>query len=227
MFRSLSVALLVLGVGAAAVLTPSVRSADDKDKKGEVIKTNAKDTPLARTIDFPEALGVHVPSLLTLGGRIDLAREEANPVCLALAAKELAAAEKAGGKMAAVKAADLEKEAAEMAARRVNADEIKIVQGLVSEEKCQKLLEEALAKTKERTKGITGTCRVVNTSGRTVAIYINDQYRGWVNNNDEREFYVGNNPWDTTKLFGRSGGRTWGPRYVSGEHNYYTWNLFP
>jgi hypothetical protein len=225
MLRSLSVALLVLGVGCAALLTPSVRSADDK--KGEKFKDSPKEVTLARTIDFPEALGVHVPSLLTLGGRIDLARVEANPVCLALAAQELAAAEKAGGKMAAVKAADLEKEAAEMAARRARAGEIKMVQSLVTDEKCQKLLEEGLAKTKERRKGITGGVTVVNSSGYTVTIYVNDMYKGWVNADSEGRFDVGDNPWDNTKLFARAGSRTWGPRYVSEEVSEYTWTLVP
>jgi hypothetical protein len=99
-----SILLLVgLGVTAGLALVP-VRA---EDKKGQVIRTEGKEAVLARTIDFPGVVGVDVPALLTLGGRIDQAREQPDPVCLALAALELEAAEQAGGKTAAVKSTDL------------------------------------------------------------------------------------------------------------------------
>jgi hypothetical protein len=221
-----SIVVLLIGLGAASAVVMTCANAADKNKP-EVIKTEAKDTVLGRTIDFPGTLSVEVPTLVTLGGRIDQAREQADPVCLALAAKELEAAEMAGGKTAAIKSSDLEKEAVEMVGRRGKTQEIKMVKALLSGAESQKKLGEALSMAVEKNKGITGNCHVNNTSGRTVAIYINDKYVGWIPENGEADFFVGNNPWDNTKLFARSGAKTWGPRFVANENSSYTWNLVP
>jgi len=230
MLRLLCGLLVLLGIGTALLLCQPVSLAEEKEKprpKGETFKNEGKEGALARTIDFPTDLGLDLPALATLGGRIDQARDLPDPVCLALAAKELEAAEKASGKKAGIKAEDLEKEAVAMATRRVKEPEIKMIKALVSGEEAQDKLGKALARMKERSKGVMGYCTVVNTSGRSIAVYINDNYLGWVPNNSENSFYVGNSPEDTTKLFARSGAKTWGPRYVGNAPQNYTWNLFP
>jgi hypothetical protein len=218
-------ALVVLGLALGSVLkVPTMRA---EEKKPEVLKTEGKDAPMARTIDFMSALEVDVATLDSLGGRIDQARHQADPVSLALAARELEAAEHASGKTTSLKGSDLEKEASEMACRRSRPLEIKMVKALVANGESQKKLDEALQRASEKSKGITGSVHVNNNSGQTVSIYINDRYVGYVQNNQEADYDVGNNACDNTKLVGRCGTKVWGPRYVPYETANHVWNLVP
>jgi hypothetical protein len=75
--------------------------------------------------------------------------------------------------------------------------------------------------------GVTGTVTVVNNTGHTITIYLNDRYVGYVAGCSEKRFFVGDQPEGTTRLFGRSGSRTWGPHHVTRNRHNHTWNLLP
>jgi hypothetical protein len=86
----------------------------------------------APAVDFSEELGLSYPSLATLGGRVDSARESEDPVALAVASVELAADEKASGKTDDVKSTDLASEAIELAKERFHPAELKSVAAVLS-----------------------------------------------------------------------------------------------
>ncbi len=215
----------------------TLANGDDKkgDKKGESFKDTPKVVAAAATVDFTGELGLDFNYLRGLGVRIDLARSAGDPVGLAACAKELGVAEKASGKMASVKSADLLKEATEAALRRGSLEELTAMADIVSDAKAKKELEDAAKKVKQeiadrkdgKKRGITGNCKVTNNTEHVIGIWINDSYVGRVDGFAENTFYVGDSPYDTTKLLGRWGSRYWGPRYVPQNYSGYTWNLFP
>jgi hypothetical protein len=214
----------------------SLSLADEPKKgNGKELMDKGKQTPTALTVDFSGQLGLGYEYLRTFGARIDLARTVVDPVDLAAAAQELAAAEKVSGKQASIKAADLTKETVEAAERRNMPEELKGVAALITDEQTRKDLETRAASAEkarsarqgEKKRGIQGTLSVYNNTDRTVTIWVNDQYMGYVDANSETSYYIGDSPFNDTKLFGRSGSTTWGPRYVPQSVGDYTWNLTP
>jgi hypothetical protein len=215
---------------------------DKKDDKKEDRKTiETKGTKETGPVDFASALGLGLESLKTLGARVDQARSANDPVCLALAAKELHAAEEVSGKHASVKSADLLKEAVEMAKARNRPDELKVVAKLLGEDKeAKQLMTQAERTTKEiaaraaekgepKTKGITGDLIVRNRTAYYIDIYVNFTYEGTVPPYETRKTFVGDSPSGTTVLQGKAPGTsyTWGPKAVSGNVSDYTWTLTP
>src|SRR5262249_25262355 len=87
---------------------------DDK----QVVESKAEQRAAAAATDFRKQLKLPFASLATLGGRIDAARRDGDPVALAHAASELAVAEKVSGKKADLTSTAVLKEAAELAKLR-------------------------------------------------------------------------------------------------------------
>jgi hypothetical protein len=241
--------VLVLGALAAGLGQPDVRlSAEDKkadDKlsakvKGATVKT-------ASSINFAKVLGLSFDSAYTLGSRIDEARRKSEPVTLALLGVELDAFEKATGKKADLTAADLTKEAVELAKMRRIAAELKTVGALVRDDavakdldqlakQTQKLEDDQVASIKKNPKivarGLDGTLTVQNGTEYTMDIYVNGVHYGWVgayrNYTFKRQVYHG--PTTNTVLLARPRGNPdsqWGPTVIRENYTEFTWNLDP
>jgi hypothetical protein len=177
-------------------------------KKGEAVKqSKLEKASTARVIDFSGSLKLSFNSLTTLGSRIDQARLAADPVALALAARELAVAEKVSGHKAALTAAQLEKEAQALARLRARSKELQAVALLVDDEGARASLhklaqaarkrEDAEAKALkagEKSRGLRGTLTVINLHNVAMRVYTNGDYRGIVPAFQTRYFYVYNPP---------------------------------
>ena len=219
----------------AVVLVPTI--ADAQGKKGtQKIDSKGERAVRAATIDFPATYNLSLEGLATVGARIDQVRLNPDPVALALIATELDAAEKVSGKQAGITAADLRKEAIDMAKRRADAKELKVVALLINDAAASKDLQElsekaadrdAQAKAGEKTRGI-GTLTVQNFTAHKIWIYVNDSQVGWVNPFGQYTFTVNQPGFNTTKLFGRSSNNvtTWGPRYLAEDYSSFTWNMY-
>lgn len=126
-------------------------------------------------IDFSQSLGVGSASLRSLGTRLEEARSSLDPISLAAAACELAAAETASGKAVALTSKEVIDEAVELARLRGRSMELKAVAALAGP--AGRLLEEDIRKAQEReadraraaasgeiSKGVAVSLRVLNLS---------------------------------------------------------------
>lgn len=130
--------LLAFSVPVRAQQPPVAKAESDATRPG----------PSAATIDFALALEIGSPSLRTLGARIDSARRALDPIGLASAARELAAAEAASGKTAKIAALDLMLEAVDLARARGRLAELKTVAALA--EKAGEPLREDIERARRR-----------------------------------------------------------------------------
>ena len=173
LLRMASVSLVLLG---ALLVQPAPGA--DKEKKLESKKSTMKS---AAGIDFVKELGLDFDALKNLGARIDQAWSVCDPVGLSAAARDLMVAEKVAGKSAAVKAADLAKEATKMALERNRPSELKAVAMNLDDAGAKKELtdkaaatEKEIAKRKdgEKDRAILGTLSIINTTEYYVTIYV-------------------------------------------------------
>jgi hypothetical protein len=222
--------LSVLAV--AACLCASTTQLAAQGDKGKEVKgkgeTKGEQKPSAAGVDFAKELGLAFPTLVGIGGRIEEARQRPDPVGLAAAARELAAAEKASGKTATFKAEQLMKEAIDLAKLRYDADELKAVADLVGAKNGKDLME--LAKKAEKAEGHRGIRGQVHFDSRvnvSINCYVNGRYVGTMNNFGDLRYQVGDGPNDTTILEARAAdGRYWSYQ-VSNNVNNFHWILNP
>jgi len=231
----------MLGIGLIAALCvcgnqlPSLVGGEKKPKP-EVIEGKAQPYKTAVGINFGKELGLAFPSLATLGGRIEQARQLPDPVTLAVASRELAAAEQASGKEGSLKSAELSSEAAALAKARSNPKEMKAVAALLGD-KGKDLVaaatkaEEWLAKLKKdresgaKERGLRGTLHVDSRYAGWINVYVNGRNVGSIPPRGDIYPYINDNPWETTILFARSDdGRTWRAE-LTGTWKGYTWVL--
>lgn len=230
-------ALFVLFAG----LTPS-RGADPKpDAKTKEAASTPEKTEPATTINFIKDLDLHFESLATLGGRIEEARRNADPVALATCATYLAAAETASGKKASLTADALTKEAVELAKLRDESAELKAVAALdkdasaeltpLAEKAAKREADERAAfKSGERPRGIKGYVTAVNNTGYRVYVWEDGHELGWVNPYDTYTFNIriGHGPNHNSVLNCRSEDGTYHYRYVIDfTTENFTWTLNP
>ncbi len=227
--------LLALVIGAGALVSGT--SADDKKPAGATkIEIKPEKYVPATTINFGGELGLPFESLTTLGVRIETARRSSDPVELTAAAIELAAAEKVAGKKASLTAEALLKEALETAKLRGNSKELKMIAQLVKDEKTAKDLESEATKAEkrekeeaealksgEKTRG-TRYLRCINYCGEGVNVYVDGSFIGHIHAYQERTFYLGMK-YRAVKLYARHSRIHWGPRYIEGDYDNYTWEL--
>lgn len=121
--------VLALASWCAAGAADKPAAKDDK----QVVDTKAGKRPSAATIDFRKEYSLPLPSLGTLGGRIEAARRAPDPVALGHAASELAVAEKVSGKKASLTSVALIKEAAELAKLRREVAELRATSQLAQQ----------------------------------------------------------------------------------------------
>jgi hypothetical protein len=224
-------------VGCVVLAGIGMTSADEKkppvvanEKKVET--KSEKYTP-ASTIDFGGELGLSFPSLTSLGGRIEAARQAADPVALAAAGLELAAAEKVSGKKAALAADAVLKEAVDLAKARGHSKELLMVAEMVKGDAAKELQTEAdkaaqaekaqADKPEEAARG-TRFLRVHNHTHEGVDIYVNGQFIGHVHEHRHETFPL-HMRHDRVEMLARHHHRTWGPARIHGEYDTYTWDL--
>jgi hypothetical protein len=207
-------------------------AADDKKPVANEKKVEAKAekyTP-ASTIDFGSELGLSFPALTTLGARIEAARRAPDPVALAAAGQELAAAEKVSGKKAGLTADTVLKEAVDLAKVRGNSKEMLLVAELVKGDAAKDLQAEAdkaaqaeKAEQPEATRGAR-YLRVVNHTHEGLDIYVDGRFLGHVHEHRHETFPL-HMKHERVVLFARHHHRTWGPAHIHGEYDTYTWEL--
>lgn len=223
------IAIACLAMSAAAF------AADEKKGEGKKeIKSKSKDYVSAATIDYRGALKLSFDSLTTLGARIEQARDSGDPVGLAAAANELAAAEKASGKKGAITAEQLTKEAVEQAKLRDSSAELtavayltgdagKALPALATKAKKREADEAAAHKAGEETKGIYRELIVDNEAEVPVRIWVNGRFVGIIQAFGHAHFHVhvhGHVVLDARGPHGHS----W-HEHVDEDYNEYSWVL--
>jgi hypothetical protein len=223
--------LLLSSIAVLAIVSFS-QAAEEKTDVSKV-DTTAKKVVCANCIDFKEELGLNFSSLTSLGTRIESARTS-DPAALAAIAAELAVLERVSGKTATINSKELMAEAVEAGRRRNISAELKAVALSVSDTGTKAVLEaqaqqadEAITARKagEKQRGITCTLNIFNHTPVVLDIYVNHQLVGFVAPFGSNVLYVGDCPFDTTKLFAQAGCHTWGPTFVPQPVQDFTWNL--
>ena len=225
---------------AAALLAPATwapatfaQGAGEKGKQGAEAKARAVKS--AATIDFAEALGLNFEGLKGLGGRIEQARQAPDPVCLAVLAAELKAAETVADKRAEIKSSELLHQAATIARLRDRPEELKAV-ALLSGDKdlakdldarAEKAAKRAKSKASETSKGIAGSIAVVNQTRWYVTVYIDGVNVGTVQPFSTASMFVGDPAYGTTTLYAKAPGtsRDWGPEAIDEPVRNFVWTL--
>jgi len=239
------IALLGVMAGSAVAVRgyaedrPAKADKAEKGVKRKELRDDKKKAELASKVDFAAALDLDLQGLSTLGTRIDEARLQANPIALILLGKELGAMEEVSGKKASLTAAKLLEEGREAVGYRNQPAELRTAAKLLGKDAAaQKLVAQADAADKageERakpktavSKGITEYLTVNNHTKWYIRVYVNGYYKGVMAPYDSASVYVGDGPYDTTKLYAYAPGTTysWGPRYVTGAVGDFAWNLY-
>lgn len=215
----------------------SVCAAQDQPGKKIEIKTKNTKAERAGKVDFAEALGLNLASVSNLGARIDAAREAMDPVALASAARDLAAAEKVADKQASITAAELAKESVDLAKLRSQPQELRVVALLSGDNSVQSELEKLAtdvekrlqaAKDGDKARGIQGTLFVENYTKWYITIYVDGINVGVMRPFGTGSVFVGDPAFYMTTLYGRAPGTTitWGPVGVSDPKGNYLWKLY-
>jgi hypothetical protein len=209
----------------------------------EVADSKAATRPAAASVNFRKELNLPFATLGTLGPRVASARKAHDPVALAHAAGELAVAENVSGKKASLTSADLIKESAELAKLRQQSAELqavlKVSEQVASEEKWVTTMRQEITDAKKRAAADTEAIRQNQeptwTPRKVVVNNYTTQYLDiWVNGNYKVQVAPGmsqtiiiEHRWNPTVLTadGNEDGVNWGPRYIWGRFNKYTWNI--
>ena len=227
----------------------SVLPADTPPKDGtpqddkQVVSSNVTPKAAAAAVNFRQQLGLPFASLGTLGARVDAARRAHDPVSLANAASELAVAEKVAGKKASITSTQLFNESVELARMRRKEKELQALVRISNQVEVQEdniaLLQNSLKLAKEdvqqkellaaQNTEPTGAPRAVvvnNYTTQYLDISVNGNYKVQVAPGMSQTFYI-EHRWNPTVLtaYGDSDVNTWGPRYIWGQFNKYTWNI--
>jgi hypothetical protein len=219
------------------------KSSDAAPEDQQVVKSKATPTPAASSVNFRKELKLPFDSLSTLGSRIDAARRKPDPVALAHAANELSVAEKVSGKTASITSKQLAKEAAELAGMRRQEQELMAVlhvnqQMMMTEDNITSIKKD-IAMSKQQIeadkKAINSnleptwkprTVVVNNYSTQYLDVYVNGNYKVQVQPGMQQTFMI-EHRWNPTvlKAYGNEDNITYGPRYIWGKFDKYTWNI--
>jgi hypothetical protein len=243
--RSLQAGLALPGLFAllsfALAQDPGTGGPPGEDKQ-VVNSTAVKKTPAA-SVNFRKQLGLPYATLNTLGPRIDAARRAQDPVALAHAASELSVAENVAGKKASVTSQELASESAQLAALRRQVLELRAVlrvnQNIADKQDDIKLLKQSIdlaqQQAKEDQEAINRnleptwkprTLVVNNYTTQYLDINVNGNLKGQVPPGGQQTFTI-EHRWNPTVLtaYGDEDSVTWGPRYIWGRFDKYTWNI--
>jgi hypothetical protein len=235
---------MVAGLAFIAA-SPTTHAGGDEpaQQDQQIVESKATAKPAASSVNFRKELALPFDSLGTLGTRIDSARRKPDPVSLAHAASELAVAEKISGKTASMTSKAVLQEAAELAALRKQEAELKAVletsnqvamaNDQVASLKRQIALAQAQSKADKdafaRNEQPTAAPRQVvvnNYTTQYLNVYVNGYYKTQVLPGSTQVITV-EHRWNPTVLtaYGNEDSNTWGPRYVWGRFDKYTWNI--
>jgi uncharacterized protein (TIGR03000 family) len=209
----------------------------------QIIDSRPSSRPTAASVKFGKQLGLNDPALATLGSRIDAARRAHDPVALALAASELAAAEKVAGKKASLTSMVLASESAELAGLRRQETELRSVlavqeqiagakdtittlrQSLADAQAQSKADSEAIRRSQEPTGG-SRILIVNNNTAQYVDFWVNGYWKGQVMPGFS-ELFVIEHRRNPTVLTGQGDedDQRYGPVNIWGRFNKYTWNI--
>ncbi len=238
-------ALAVLGFLMLATLNGAAEpgKADPAGEDQQVVKSTANAQAPAAAVNFRKDLNLSYPSLSTLGARIDAARRAPDPVALAHTASELNVAEKVSGKAASLTSKQVLTEAAELATLRKQEAELKAVlqvsnQVMFEEDRVASLKKEialAQAQTKADQEAFKMNQEPTSTARKVVVNNYTSQYLDvWVNGYPKGQVQPGStlvltieHRWNPTvlKAYGNDDMNNWGPRYIWGRFDKYTWNI--
>jgi hypothetical protein len=245
MFRRglVGMALLGLVVFACLVTRPAPGADDPAEKDKEVVDSKGTPRPSAAAIPFRKELNLPLPTLSTLGTRIDAARRAHDPVALAHAAAELKVDEDVSGKKASLTSAQLATEAAQLAAIKKQEKELeavlKVTTQVYTQEKNLRLLNDSLNEAKRGVKEESDAIRrneeptwkprkvvVNNYTDGYIDVWVNGNYKCQVAPGMSQLFYI-EHRWNPTVLtaYGNEDTITYGPRYIWGRFDKYTWNI--
>lgn len=239
MLRSLSIAW----VGAAMVAGTAMAQEAKKESKppaGQEMKLESTAPDLSKCcsgIRFGEELGLALPSLETLGMRVEQVRHDSDPVRLASLAAELKAAEEVSGKKAKVTGEELEQEAVTLALFRAIPAEIKMLSMMVDDDECKQRLGELLPEAEERAEevklqtesgakpmGIEGSAIIYNEGHEDLDIYINGVHRGHLHAHETGGYFVGDSVYGQTLLVARTNfGEVYHQQVNQPVHGNWTW----
>jgi uncharacterized protein (TIGR03000 family) len=224
---------------ASASGEPKQENPDDR----QVVSTRVTHRPRAASISFGKALNLPFPGLATLGARIDAARRAPDPVALAHAANELATAERVSRKQASLTSRELILESAELAKLRRQVAELRAVQQVsqqvLTEQDALATLKKQIAYSQELAKQDVRsvekneeptwkprTVLVNNFSTQYVSIFVNGSYKTIVPPGGAQTCVI-EHRWNPTVLTanGNEDMDSWGPRYIWGRFDKYTWNI--
>jgi hypothetical protein len=234
-------------VGLLSFVVPC--KADDTQKNDQsaqdqqVVSSKGVTRPSAAAVNFRKELGLPFPSLNTLGARITAARRAGDPVALAHAASELAVAEKVSGKTATMTSRQVLSESAQLARLRKRAAELEAVAEVAHQVQAEENLVYALKQDIAASKAVTQSEQQAFQANeeptftpRYVAVnnYTLQFLDIWVNGNLRTQVAPGSrtvlsldqasNPTVLT-AYGNDDSTTWGPRYIWGRFQKYTWNI--
>lgn len=232
--------LRVAMVGCLCFVPLSSRAEDKAAADGKVTKLESKSEKgiCAVAVDFAKDLELSFPSLTTLGARIEQARQQGDPVGLALAGRELATAEKVSGKQTAIKGDDLLKEAVHLAKRRFDPAELKAVamltasmgadlKSLVAKAERAQADAKKARESGEKTRGIMGRLHADSRVNATIDVFVDGRYVGTMGPMGDLYVWIGQTASETTYLSARSrDGRFWGVFPVSEAVTNYHWVLY-
>jgi hypothetical protein len=221
--------------------TPGKGDPAAQDK--EVVSSTATQRTAASSVNFRKELNLPFRTLSTLGSRISAARRSADPVALAHAASELAVAEKVSGKKASLTSATLLKESAELAKLRRQAAELQAVENVAHQIQTQQdevldlrkeiALAQAQAKadadffkSNEEPTWTPRKLTVNNYTTQTLDVYVNGTFKMRVAPGGMQIGFI-EHRWNPVTLtaYGDEDSQTWGPQYLWGRFNKYTWNI--
>jgi hypothetical protein len=241
--RLAGLTLLGVVVLAAAALSDDSPKDDSAAKDQQAVESKATHKTAAKSVNFRKELNLPFQSLGTLGSRVDAARRASDPVALAHTASELAVAEKVSGKKAKVTSAALIQESAQLAKLRKQAAELKAVaqvanqvageQELVANLQSQIADADAVAKAdteafnKNAEPGWTPRKIVINNyTPQFLTVFVNGFYKTEISPGLTQTLVI-EHRWNPTvvTVSGDDDTDTWGPRYIWGKFQTYTWNI--
>jgi hypothetical protein len=226
------------------VLGEAPQKEDPASEDKEVVSSKVTHRPAAASVSFGKELGLPFPTLGTLGARIGAARKAADPVALAHAASELAVAEKVSGKKAKFTSAMVLQESAELAQLRRQQAELQatlhVANQLAAEENLVTNLRKSISLANQQTQleqeafqknqEPTWTARKVvvnNYTTQYLLVYVNGYSKWPMIPPGGAQMFIIEHRWNPTvlKATGDEDIDTWGPRYIWGRFNTYTWNI--
>jgi hypothetical protein len=243
--RRATIGVAFLGFLAVVSYAPAqqTKKEDTTPEDKQKIDTKAAQRPSAASVNFRKELNLPLDSLGTLGSRIEAATRKPDPVALAHLANELHVAEKVSGKTASVTSKAVLQEAAELAKVRRQEAEMKallqVTNQMMFEENNLALQRKDLALAQEQIKAdkaafdskqepSSAPRKVVvnNYTTQILDVYVNGYMKTTVQPGSTQVITI-EHRWNPTvlKAYGNEDTSVWGPQYIWGKFDKYTWNI--